>query len=455
MVATAAEELALDARIGELMGKINADALKPRFTTTLEADCAIKALEWGRLLDSAKFMYFNYDLWRAVALAPQYKPLYDAMTRTAVAITPTLAAEIKKKGTSEVYSMGPSPVVDKALLENLVTGKTKITYHVVDTSERAISETLDEITQHLSAKFGKEWQDYITIAEPQQSAFGSVKSSKPSCIIYSGGTLMNSVKFWEQAPKLAGEGGMVVATAALTPDESDYSAYWLGMYGIPENKKMFKEALRLAFPDLFKSENRGKWSVEFEHIPMQNRFARWAQYQTPRISAQLRVKEDITLTVNNPRTGEPAQVYLHPTRTWAEVAEWEDHNSEFRKAFDNDSGIAAKIMEYWQTGNRKALPEESRKSYPIELAQSAKLMPQDFLLLLPGEFGMKMNSFTLDKISRKGGQSGLAAAAIYDVGKAPAAGFRPEEMGVPKAWPQGYPQDPAFLASTRASAPRN
>lgn len=69
---------------------------------------------------------------------------------------------------------------------------------------------------------------------------------------------------------------------------------------------------------------------------------------------------------------------------------------------------------------------------------------------------MKLGNFTIEKIGgSKSGQAGLSAAAIYNVGKAPATGFQPKGLGVLKIWPPGYLHDPAFLASMRESAPHN
>ncbi len=376
-------EKGLDRRIEELVGKLEVLLNKPRLTRP-EVDSTWKDLQLGLVGRVAnlfsRFMYFRYEDWLEVASTLPYKHMNGALKQAYADLVPKIVAQIKGKGLRDVYSMGPTPSVDKLLLEQLVTEGFEVTYHPVDTSQEAIKSALEEITQHLTARFGNSWERLVKFGNTKPRRFEEVKSASPSCVIYDGGTVMNNRKFWEQAAGLAKEGGVVVASSAVTLDEGDWAKYWLSIYDTPEGGRMFENALRAAFPGLFSEKNRSKWQVKFEYVPESWSWPeRWGLYQTPMISVQLQVKEPMTMSVPDPETGKPVRIYV---------------------------------------------PKDERRARPIVLTTSSKLNLAAFLQTVPKNFGLTPIG-PLDKeryIAREidyalNGKRGLAVAAVFDVGK--------------------------------------
>lgn len=439
----------------EALKSLRAALSEPAFQSTSEIDAVWKALEWGgrQLEPFPRFMYRDYSKWKAVAEAMPYRALHEALAQVDKAIMPEVAQIMMQKGIREIYSMGPSPEVDKVLLENLAAVQFNARYCPVDVNESAAKAAIDEIAEHLTSVFGGEsWKKHLTLGGFEPTRFDDVKNQGPACVIYGGGTIMNDRKLWLQAAKIAQTDGIVVASAAVTPDESDYSDYWLSFYDKPEGREMFEAALGRISPDLFTKEDRGKWSIEFEYVPHNLRAtAYWAHYHTPRISVQLRVHDEMTVTVD----GSPMK--LQPTRTWKEVDEWEDFRSGFRQRFDNDEGIEAAIAEAYNRDDFSLLPPECKKSYPIELVTSAKLLWPDFLMQVPQEFGLRQIRLAKTGIDyARNRKQGLAMAAVFNVDNV--KDFVPglKGVGMPKPWPPQYAHDPAYASweSTVQSAPR-
>lgn len=369
--------------------------------STAEMDNAWKALEWGRpFQDFSRFVYNNYTLWERVAQSHPYSALREALVAVDKAMAPSAAALLAERGLKHFYSMGPTPAVDKLLLENIVRKGGSVTYHPIDASSKAIKATLEEVTQHLNSAFGDgKWQEQIAFADAEPTDFSRAKSSGPSLVVYSGGTIMNNREFWQQAASLAQKGGVVVASTALTRPDEDMGDYWLSMYNTPEGKLMFEGGLKQSFPELFDKRNRGKWDVAFEHVPALPSFSKHEQYHTSRISIQLRVKDPVTLHFPD---GTP--ISLRPTPTWSEAARWD-----------------------WK--------EQRNHNYPIELAISTKPNLGEFMLTTPQDFGMK-NLFYMPKaISYElNGISGLVASAAFTVDNPTANWHRMEKRGPPTSW---------------------
>ncbi len=390
MAQPSAQESELDRRIGDLLGRIAAETATephhPADPSREEIDASWKDMQLGLVGKVAelfpRFMYFRYEDWLKVASTPPYKQMHDALRQAYAGLVPKIAAQIREKGLKDVYSMGPTPSVDKLLLEQLVREGVTITYHPVDASQEALNSALEEITQHLTARFGNSWEKFVTFDSSEPVKFAEVKSAAPSCVIYDGGTVMNNRKFWEQAAGLAKEGGVVVASAAVTPDEGDWSNYWLSIYDTQEGRRMFENALKGAFPDLFSRKNMGRWDIKFEYVPESwNWPERWGLYQTPMISVQLSVKKPLSVDVTDPETGERVKIYAHP---------------------------------------------DEKRAYPIVLATSAKLNLAAFLQTVPENFGLRpiepldKERYVIREIDYAlDGKRGLAAAAIFDVTQPP------------------------------------
>ncbi len=404
-----------------------------------------QGLTWGNQFDFSSFIYFDYADYQRVVQSAPYSQLHDAFLAVGKGIAPSVVEHIKQLGLRNIYSMGPSPSVDAQLLEQLVDNSISATYHPIDNNARVVTQTLELITEHLDKRFGRDrWSGLISLGDAKPSNFGDVKSSEPSCVIYSGTTMMNGRQYWRQASRIAKEGGIVVAGSAVELGEKEGNApYWLSIYDTPEGKAMFYHAVERAFPDLFTLENKGKWEIALEYVPRINRSAHWAAHQTPKISAQLRVKERMTLSVD----GTPFD--LNPTMSWAEVDEWEDSRSKFREWFDNDPNIKETIQRSYNTRDYSLLPDVCKRQYPIELASSWKPNFADFLFVTPLTFGMRLSNaqYVSAPISHVlNGNQGVVVAGVFRVEK-PDAGWNAYNELIPsKPWPRNYPHDPAYLA---------
>src|SRR3990167_5210957 len=129
---------------------------------------------------------------------------------------------------------------------------------------------------------------------------------------------MNKRNFWPQTTQIAREDGIVVASIAMWLHDSDPSGYWLSIYDTPECKDMFTKALRgedvsrSPFRDLFLPENREKWDIAFEYVTEPSHIPKWADYQVPKISVQLKIKEPFTIHIDS------GPIHLRKTRSWKE-----------------------------------------------------------------------------------------------------------------------------------------
>lgn len=392
-----------EAQLDERIAALIAEAQGLRIWDGLDTpgkDSVWKAMEWGRPLDFSLFMYGNYELFRKVTQTHPYSALYGAMREADQAMAPHAAGLFIERGLKDFYSSGPTGSVDKLILKKIVSEGLAVTYHPMDLNPEHIKATLDEVVQHLSATFddGK-WAQKVKFADTEPTDFGKVKSSRPSLVVYSGGTIMNNREFWQQAASLAQQGGIVVASTAITHPEPDMGKYWLSMYDTPEGRQMFEGALQQAFPELFTNGNRDRWYIEFEYVPMLPHFSKYEQYQTPRISVGLMVKKPMTLHFPD---GTP--IMLKPTPTWAEAAKWS-----------------------WN--------EQRDRNFPIELAISTKPYLGDFMLATPEDFGMKNILYVPRQIAYESdGLRGMVAAAAFSVDKPTSNWHRMEKRGPPRGW---------------------
>ncbi len=377
--ATAGEQ-ALDGKIGDLIAQMEKEMRAPR-PSRREIDAISKDGELGLFGKMAevfpRFMYAQYANWGALAKNSPYSQLHTAFEGSYRKLVPGIAAQINERGIAEVFSKGPSPEVDKLILEELVRSKTPVTYHPVDISQEAVGRALSTVTEHLNSRFGNSWRDFINLGENRAMGFSDARGKGKSCVIYSGGDVMNGIGLWEDARKTAKEGGIVVANAAVTPDIGDWSAYWLSLYDNLQDKAMFMNGLKGALPGLFSKINRGKWNLKFSYLAEEFSWAkRWGIYQTPAIVAQLDVKEPMTVNTYDPVSGRLVELNLKP-----------------RKAGEP----------------------------PIALGISSKLNAAEFLRTVPGNFGLKASSYITERINpEEGGRRGSVAAAIFEVGKIPA-----------------------------------
>lgn len=397
MVAAPVTEEELDDRIVRIMGQVN-ELFNRQGSLPLsrrEIDDAWKDLELGLVGKIqgffARFMYHNYKDWLEVASTAPYSHMNAALKGAYADLVLRIAARIKEKGLKNIYSMGPTPSVDKLLLERLVSEGVEVTYHAVDTSGDALNSALEEITHHLTEKFGNNWQRLVRIGSTKPMKFDEVKSNGPSCVIYDSGNMMNDRQFWEQSAGIAGKGGIVVGSAAVNPGIEDMAQYWLPLYDTKEGRAMFRNAATKAFPGLSTRENIGKWDIKFEYVQENwNWEERWGVYQTPMISVQLSVKEPIVTYIKDPETGKRVRLKL-----------------------DNDKA----------------------RGRPIVLITSAKLNLAAFLQSVPENFGLKpigpleKDRYALREIAYEmDGKRGLAVSAIFDVGNLPVGAVRAYDL---------------------------
>ncbi len=385
MTVEAAFEEGLDIRTGKSPGKFG--KLNCPVLSRWEIDATWKDFELeleGRVADFfARFMYQNYKDWEAVASSQPYKFMHDADEAANIALVPTAVLRIKREGIKAVVSLGPNPSLDKLYLEQLVRDEHLITYRPIDTNQEAAKASLGEVARHLTKVFGADvWKKYVSFNGKEPGSFGYVTSDEPSCVIISGGAIMNSRKLWEQAAKIANPGGIVVASAAVTPDLADWSEYWLSIYDTPEVKKMFKNALNPAFPELFTEENRDKWEIKFNYIKEARGWTdRFGLYQTPMVTIELYVKETMSLPIPDQETGTIEAITVKPS---------------------------------------------SERERPIILVTSSKLNTAAFLETVPRNFGLEPigaldnGKYALSKIGYvRDGKQGIVAAAIFGVAKPP------------------------------------
>ncbi len=380
MANTAVDELGLDKRIGDLIAQIEGGIRTPK-PSRREIDAFWKDSEFGLFGKMAeafpRFIYsFNYDAWGGLAKDSPYSRLHEAFEGSYRHLVPEIAAQIKQKGIDRIFSKGPSPEVDKLLLEELVRSEAHVTYQPVDISPEAVEKAMKAVTTYLDSKFGKSWRNFITLGEGRAMSFSEARGNGKACAIYSGGDVMNGIAMWEDARETAGEGGIVVANAAVNADLGDWSSYWLSLYDNPQDHAMFTSGLKEALPGLFSKRNKGKWNLSFSYLPEDSDWARrWGVYQTPAIVAQLDVKEKIDVEITDPVTGNPVKVSFKPRQAGAP---------------------------------------------PIVLGISTKLDAAGFLRTVPANFGLKQTHYLTEAINHeKNGRRGIVAAAIFEVGKLP------------------------------------
>jgi len=378
--ATSRKDRALDERIARGLEKVHAELIPP--LSRKEIDTISKDLELGLPGGVSdvfpRFAYGNgnYSNWETLASKPPYSQMHEALEEADKAIMPKVAAQIAQKGIKDIYSMGPTPSLDKLLLEHLVRQGTATNYHPVDAGEEAIRAAVNEARQHLTARFGNTWQNIIHLIPTEPARFEEVQSTAPSCVVYSGGTVMNNRRFWEQAAKIAQPGGLVVASSAVSNGEG--SEYWRSIYDTPEGRQMSESGLRDMLPGLFIRKNRRKLDLKFDYVGKKGSWdQRWGLYQTPRVSVEMDVKEPIALDVTDPKTDKPVRINVKPS---------------------------------------------SQRRYPVTLFTSSKLDIGEFLQSAPKNFGLRRTDYVVNNIDYTlNGKQGKVAAAVFEVGK-PQAG---------------------------------
>jgi hypothetical protein len=267
-----------------------------------------------------RFAYADYDAWKTVASKQPYAQLHDALQAVDQAALFN-AIPLIKKGIKQVYSMGPSPGVDKLFLEELVNQNIQVEYHAVDASLAVGCQR--ELEDYLTEKFsGEKWKNLVKLSQ-ENLKFEDVKSREPSLVVYSGGTLMNKREYWEQANRIAQPGGIVVGSAALNPKrDNSMGEYWLSIYNTKENRRMILNGLETMLPSLFTKKNRDKWDVEFSYSESTNDSDRWGIYQKPMVQAEIKIKQPMNVKVLDPETGNPVFIKALPStqRTYPLVA---------------------------------------------------------------------------------------------------------------------------------------
>src|SRR3989338_3419440 len=463
---------------------LKADWAKPTVPTERERHDIWLTMGWGgrQNFDFSPYMYHDWEAWQKLISTSPYKELHEALCKTDESIVPAVVEQMKQRGIRHIYSMGPTASVDALLLEQLIEAGIDAVYHPVDASIDALG-AINEINCYLTSKFGEDWSGRddnpddsdkkttnmqlaqtnlegrlaqplgkVAIA-PLITKFENVRGGEKSCVIYSGGTLMNNRNFWPQTTQIAREDGIVVASIAMWLHDSDPSGYWLSIYDTPEGKDMFTKALRgedvsrSPFRDLFLPENREKWDIAFEYVTEPSHIPKWADYQVPKISVQLKIKEPFTIHIDS------GPIHLRKTRSWKEAAEWENWRSEFRQWFDNDADVRNAIEKWDNTNDENHLPEYCRMINPIELAVSIKPSFGAFFLTHPATFGLKSLSMRITREAygigdscdsclrganidyELNGQSGTAMGTIFVVERETTGWPKIEDPPVPRFLP--------------------
>lgn len=257
---------------------------------------AIEANEFSSLIDFlidggsielSKFMYSDYMPWLKIKNSEAYQPLSKASQRSAELIINDAVPEMISREIQDYYSMGPTPDLDKKLLEEFVRRKQKVRYHAIDISSKALRDTKLKIREYLSS-IDKGWEQYVTIADEKPQLFEEVITSGKSCVSYPGGQLVNNPGLLSKAGEICRAGGLVIADLHLRAGDGDHEAFWISIYDIEEEKEMFRKGVLQFLPCL---QNEDGWGIVVKYIKTKD--------EPDRISFQLEVDRDIDVWCNS------------------------------------------------------------------------------------------------------------------------------------------------------------
>jgi hypothetical protein len=258
----------------------------------------LNVLEKGGILEVGAYIYADHSKWRAIRQSPEYSPLANSTEKVDVDAIPHLVNAVRERGLDTIVSMGPSPDVDKELLLTLARQSRKVKYMPVDVNRSALEQTLDSVSEYLTAQYGAGWEEFIAMESPRPMNFSDASPMDKALIMYCGGTIVNYPSFLDQAAKLCQGNSVLFADTHLCSSGEDHSDFWMSKYDIEPERDMFRSGIHYLMPSLFNPENIGKWDigVEYIHSPDGNN----------RVSFQLRVFEELSTFVHGvPVTLEP------------------------------------------------------------------------------------------------------------------------------------------------------
>lgn len=275
------QQTTLDERIAETQRRFYVPAIEAHEFSQLLA-----FLVEGGSLELGKFVYTDYQAWQTVKNSPSYKPLADALQRSAIACTPQIVDAMIQRRITDFYSFGPSPEVDKVILELCAARNMRVVYHPIDISKRALVHTRTTLENHLSAAVPG-WRDYVTLVDEKPQLFEEVETDRAVCVSYPGGQIVNNSSLLSDARRVCGAGGLVVVDLHLRTTTEDDRALWMSIYDSDEERSMFTAAVQQF---LIGGYGEDGWHIAVKYLPTPN--------QPHRISFQLAADHDVPVQCN-------------------------------------------------------------------------------------------------------------------------------------------------------------
>jgi hypothetical protein len=388
---------------------LEAETAGPWLDSRKERKLLVGGLDWGgEILRRAyqELLYSDWKNWEKTSQEQPYKSLHDAFPRAVIPLLPKIPELVRERGITDVIPIATSPWFDILALEQLLEQDIAPVYRFVDISEEATTRHIKEVSGYFAEKYGTV---PFEILESMPTDVVKMRSRDRSLVLFDGhGTIMNDINYWRQSARLAQPGGLVVASAALTPDTNDprYSSYWESLYNKPGSQNMFTAPLNNApFEELWRKIEEGAIEFVLSYETAPNRTGDRAYFESPRMEAQLKVHKETTVHIR----GMPITFY--PTRTWEE-----------ENAFANERRLTRKELEHAirrdPQGMMRQIEERMQiqvKTSPKVLGLSAKVSPDRFFGEIPEHYGLRALETQTEELNyQHNGVRGLVGAGIFE-----------------------------------------
>ena len=251
------QDMSLEDKIAEFQRRFYKPAIESE-----EFSPVIDFLFDGGSLEIGKFVYADYEPWLAVKNSEGYKPLSEASLESYKLIAHDVVPEMAKREIHDFYSMGPTPDIDKRILEECVRQKHKIRYHGIDISKKALVDTKKVIEEYLDS-VDEGWRRYVSLVDEKPQLFQEVKAAERSCVSYPGGQLVNSSDLLSDATEICNNGGLVIADIHTRTSKGDQSELWKSVYDTEEEREMFRKAVLQIVPGLRDEEG---WDIAVKYV---------------------------------------------------------------------------------------------------------------------------------------------------------------------------------------------
>tara|TARA_Y100000310_G_C20701809_1_gene830646 strand:- start:319 stop:1728 length:1410 start_codon:yes stop_codon:yes gene_type:complete len=218
-------------------------------------------IENGGSLELGKYLYNDFKAWLAVKNSAEYKPLAEAMQLAGEGIVDSVFNEMRRREIVDFVSMGPTPSVEKFMLEKFAKEKTQVRYHAVDVSSNALIQTKHALTDYLNDRVPG-WEKYVTLVETKPTLFEDYQTEDASCVSFPGGQVMNSDNLLGVGSKICKPDGLVLADVHHRGSEED-SEYWRSFYESKAIHNMMRKGILYALPHLGKKTG---WDTSVKYI---------------------------------------------------------------------------------------------------------------------------------------------------------------------------------------------